>query len=494
MMSIRLKNARGKESLLIKRRVSRRRFLQAAGIAGLGLAAAGCDVLFPPPAAPPEAPTAEPPTPTAGPVPTAAPGQILGNARGIYPGRVVWVYNPETAKWDGATGFWWQNEAIDQVLVQDMLMKGLRAQTGASDAPSSWDALFRHFNQAHGRPNAGYQPGEKIAIKVNLNASGSHTYRANGSFTSPQVIYAVLVDLVNSAGVSPADITVYDASRFIPDSVFIHCKTPALEGVHFVDWSGGDGRELYQRDPAWQVHWSKDMQGSPTFLPTCVTQASYLINLAALKGHNLAGVSLCAKNHFGTICADLNGQPSQNPPQAANIHGTVAAHDYNSGPDWTWSQAPMGSYNALVDLMGHSQLGGKTLLFMVDGLYAAHDQSTDLTIDDRWQSDPFNGHWPSSMFLSQDGVAIDSVGLDFMSAEPTILAHADVLPPGNTAENFLHEAALADNPPSGTAYDPDKNGSGLVSLGVHDHWNDAAHKQYSRNLGSGDGIELIRTG
>jgi len=26
---------------------------------------------------------------------------------------------------------------------------------------------------------------------------------------------------------------------------------------------------------------------------------------------------------------------------------------------------------------------------------------------------------------------------------------------------------------------------------VHEHWNDAIHKQYSRNLGTGDGIELV---
>jgi len=28
-------------------------------------------------------------------------------------------------------------------------------------------------------------------------------------------------------------------------------------------------------------------------------------------------------------------------------------------------------------------------------------------------------------------------------------------------------------------------------LGVHEHWNNAVNKQYSRNLGAGDGIELV---
>ena len=34
----------------------------------------------------------------------------------------------------------------------------------------------------------------------------------------------------------------------------------------------------------------------------------------------------------------------------------------------------MGSYNCLVDLIGHPHLGGKTLLYMIDGLYAARNQ------------------------------------------------------------------------------------------------------------------------
>jgi len=51
--------------------------------------------------------------------------------------------------------------------------------------------------------------------------------------------------------------------------------------------------------------------------------------------------------------------------------------------------------------------------------------------------------------------------------------------------------ALADNPPSGTFYDPEHDGIPLASLGVHEHWNNAVEKKYSRNLGTGQGIELV---
>jgi hypothetical protein len=152
----------------------------------------------------------------------------------------------------------------------------------------------------------------------------------------------------------------------------------------------------------------------------------------------------------------------------------------------------MGTYNALVDLMGHRHLGDKTLLFVLDGLYVPDHQMAKVEAWNRWQSAPFNDHWTSSLFISQDGVAIDSVGTDFLLAEPVVRKVPDVLPPHTTCENYLHEASQADQPPSRTKYDPDGEGAGLGSLGVHEHWQDADTKAYSRNLGAGEGIELVQ--
>jgi hypothetical protein len=41
-------------------------------------------------------------------------------------------------------------------------------------------------------------------------------------------------------------------------------------------------------------------------------------------------------------------------------------------------------------------------------------------------------------------------------------------------------------------YDPDSTGSPIPSIGVHEHWNNLTDMQYSRNLGTGSGIELVR--
>jgi hypothetical protein len=107
---------------------------------------------------------------------------------------------------------------------------------------------------------------------------------------------------------------------------------------------------------------------------------------------------------------------------------------------------------------------------------------------------PFNGDWPSSIFLSQDQVAADSVAFDFMDYEwdgsPT---NINGYPQMSGADDYLHEAALIPDPCSGTTYDPNGDGGLTENLGVHEHWNNATDKQYSRNLNpiTGEGIELI---
>ncbi len=78
------------------------------------------------------------------------------------------------------------------------------------------------------------------------------------------------------------------------------------------------------------------------------------------------------------------------------------------------------------------------------------------------------------MFLSQDNLAIESVGLDFFRTEQSI-KHNIVYVYG-AVDNYLHEAALADNPPSGTFYNPNGDSVRLQSLGVHEHWNNSTDK------------------
>ena len=133
--------------------------------------------------------------------------------------------------------------------------------------------------------------------------------------------------------------------------------------------------------------------------------------------------------------------------------------------------------------MGHPALGGKTILYLLDGLYAAPHQSK---LPQRWLSLPFGGDWPSSVLASQDPVAIESVAVDFFAAEASQIGMVGAV------DNYLHEAALAQQPPSGTRYAPAGDGKSLPSLGVHEHWNNPERKQYTRDLRTGAGIELVK--
>ena len=64
----------------------------------------------------------------------------------------------------------------------------------------------------------------------------------------------------------------------------------------------------------------------------------------------------------------------------------------------------------------------------------------------------------------------------------------------STVDDYMHEAALANDPCSGAFYDPDHDGNAtrLASLGVYESWNNPTDKLYSRNTGTGPGIELVK--
>jgi len=208
----------------------------------------------------------------------------------------------------------------------------------------------------------------------------------------------------------------------------------------------------------------------PDYLPVSYVQADYLINLANLKSHNdHAGITLTAKNHYGSL-----------------LRRPRSTEYYDLHQDLPYTTRGNGHYRPLVDLVGHSQLGGKTLLYLIDGLYAGKHAKE--RAPRKWLSRPFNNDWTSSILASQDPVAIDSVGFDLLRTE------WDDAPHKSGTNDYLIEAALAEDPPSGTFYDPDHPGNTarLKSLGVYEHWNNPAEKLYSRNLKTGLGIELVK--
>ena len=394
-----------------------------------------------------------------------------GKGIGAKPGRVVWSHNPKSVKWDGK-GYWWKTEHFDETVITKMFRNSIASLGGAKRAKTGWEKLFQAQNKRRGKGKLKYKKGEKIAIKANINGSGVFDDDDSGktkmSYTNPVLLKVLLTSLVKDAGVAPSDITVYDVSRIFPVYMTEMCTKGELKGIHFV------GRNNGVADKEKPINWSYSFSGAVNYLPTCVTEAEYVINFANLKGHSY-GITLCGKNHFGSF---INGNEMR-PPEGANLHQFLTMNK-------------MGVYSPLVDLMANYELGGKTVLYMLDALICAPSEGDDITGSNaRWQQSPFNGNYTSSIFVSQDPVAIDSVGADFLMNEPTVTDNNDSLKNNAAVENYLHEAALVKNAPSGNVY---KNGNGkkVTNLGVHEHWNNPVSKKYSRNLGKKEGIELVK--
>jgi hypothetical protein len=389
---------------------------------------------------------------------------------------VVWVHDPEVLDWNGpGDGHWWEGNRLKQDRVDAMMARAVCDLTGTARVAEAWPALFRHLNRTRGKGETGYRAGEKIVIKPNwvgMIYREGNVHLENYTFirrhdymnTAPQMILALLQQLT-SVGVHPSDITVCDTLACLVHEYFDLLQKP-FPAVHYEDYAGKYGR-IQVKTSAIPLHWSSRPQGkTQDYLPTSFAEAEYLINFANLKAHQGGGVTLCAKNHYGSL-----------------VRWPVQQGFYDMHPGCFSKQTRV--YRPLVDLMGHAHLGGKTVLHLLDSLFSGlHPRDA---APQRMKLSPFNNHWPCSLLASQDPVAVDSVALDFLQAEWTDF------PRQTGVDDYLHEAALAGDPPSQTYYDPDHATATkrLASLGVHEHWNNPNEKQYSRNLGTGPGIELV---
>jgi hypothetical protein len=435
--------------------------------------------------------------------------QPMGEAKGIYPGRVVWVHDPgavnQNCVVDAPGHGWYLSENNNQAVIDGMVSIALHNLTGQNSDSSAWDAIFRYHNAAVGKGAVGYAKGEKVFIKINATSAWNGNFNpadltpyAFISETSMGPVLSVLRQLTGVVGVDQEDIYVGDPLKHIYKHLYDawHGEFP---DVHYLDNGGYEslGRESVVPSTTAIIHysdngtvlrtnvWTDNYPGDDPvyqdYLYTVFQDAEYLINIPMLKGHMRAGMTLFAKNHFG----------SQTRADASHLHnGLVAPTEMPNV-----SRGGYGLYRVQVDIMGHSLLGRKNLFFLLDALWGT-DYELDVPL--RWQMAPFSNTYSASLFASLDPVAIESVGYDFLRSEFT----ADRVPAAGTyvqmpgVDDYLHQAADPGNWPLGIVYDPDDSGVAMQSLGTHEHWNDAVDKQYSRNLdpAGGAGIELIPAG
>jgi hypothetical protein len=241
------------------------------------------------------------------------PNDPIGVARGIHSGRVVWVHDPNATDWDGYESEepWWDSNHTNLDVVEQIMSQAIRSLSGKCTEEEAWDGIFKYFNQSHGKGAVGYQSGEKVSIKVNLTTCNARsqqvdpvTYNKKASImnridNSPQMILALLRQLVNKAGVDPNKITVGDPTGMVPN-FYWNMLHPEFPDVNYLDNFGVSGR-IRAEFSSVPVYWSiPDANGKvPDYLPISFAEADYIINFAVLKGHS-AGITLCAKNHYGS--------------------------------------------------------------------------------------------------------------------------------------------------------------------------------------------------
>jgi hypothetical protein len=437
--------------------------------------------------------------------PDDGPNQPMGTALGINPGRVIWAWDKEATN-ENCNDYFFKPENTNQKVVSRMFIESVNKLAGKSNSAESWDAIFRYFNNKTHQVNKGYTPGEKIFIKINQTSArgrlkqaernkGNYNYpvvpspkpgeevkiRELGTVeTSPFIVLELLRQLVNVCGVNQADIAIGDPQN----PTFGHnyeAWSAEFPNVIYADRSDSlHGRTIIHPTTSDLLFYSD--KTTTEKLWDVIENADYLINVANLKPHGRAGITLTAKNHFGSHSRS----------------GSFHLHYSHVSPQTMYKPTNGGyhKYRVLTDLMGSKYLGQNTLIYIIDGLYGGGSDETKGPV--KYFMEPFNNDWCNSLFISQDQVALESVCYDFLRTEwdgvhkhDASNAAYETMPSVNGVDDYLHQAADKTNWPSGLQYDPDNSGKPMSSLGIHEHWNNPVNKQYSRNLGKSYGIDFI---
>lgn len=427
----------------------------------------------------------------------------MGEGQGVYPGRVIWAWNPDAtnAACDNKPGnAFWDYKNNDTLIIRGMAEESVLELTGTTTLKTAWDEIFTNHNVKKNRGNRSYQTDETIFLKINqgtaswlltaqekengfaLQQSGAiqPSWRATHyatTETGPFVVLNILRQLVNVAGVPQENIFVGDPMSNIYDHNF-KVWFNEFPNVKYVDKTTENFNRTFILD-ALDAAMEYSDKGARIAEKTEryfeeMENADYMINFACLKSHIRGGVTLNAKNHFGSITRS----------GAGHLHPALVSTS-NNGLDQ--SNTGYKKYRVLVDIMGHEKLGGNTMLFIVEGLFGGSE--SEVKPPRKWKMQPFNNDWTNSVFMSLDQVALESVCYDFLRTEFNGINQPEAYPNWVGVDDYLHQAADNTNWPDGLVYNPDGKGN-LKSLGVHEHWNDAVNKQYSRNLGQDKGIEL----
>jgi hypothetical protein len=319
---------------------------------------------------------------------------VFGSGEPLPKPRVVHVRDADATNWNGTDLFY---DAVNQDVVNNMVQAGLQLLTGQDSWPDIWSALFERIHPG------GYSAGQKIAIKVNLNASHDCDSHGNLIDALPQPVLALISGLVE-AGVQPGDITVYDSIRHIPSYLSgpIWAVYPDVKFLGAMDTEepcSGVNAPSHGKDPSLTIQFN-DPYGyvNDRQLADVLYDATYVINMPIIKRHggdNANPVTLSFKNHFGSLNR-ISGSGNDN----LHLYINTSSPLYRT------------TYSPFVDIYSNTNIRAKTVLTLGDGLYGGTAPSSPPI-----QSWSIFGGACNSLFFGTDPVAVDCVMADLIVAE-----------------------------------------------------------------------------
>jgi uncharacterized protein (DUF362 family) len=193
---------------------------------------------------------------------------------GLYRGKVVAIENPASI-----VSGQYQAEPV-----RAMMRRGMSELTGGT-----WVEAWKQF----------FEPGDVVGIKVNPVGQSS------GVISAPEVMREILAGL-NAAGIKNKDIVVYDRYRkqffgagfdkWLPEGVRTSYAAEDYEGIQ-QDIKGYDPdhyMDMALTLPGYDIN---NLTARRSYASRFITsEVNKLINLAVLKDHQSAGVTLCLKN------------------------------------------------------------------------------------------------------------------------------------------------------------------------------------------------------
>lgn len=329
---------------------------------------------------------------------------------------VLRVFNKKATFWDYTSAPY--VDFIDYNELKKMLSAALIEYTGTNGTSEAWRRIL-----------PGYITGKKIAIKPNLNNTGIGYSKA--IMTSPQLISAVIEGLIE-ADFSVQDIIVYDLTARINKELAqwlngFKVKTvfrPKYDGLleklysrlHLAPQDQDTNAPIRMRSTI-----TDDLGDMVTcYIPNVLTHADYLINLPVFKAHQFVLQSGALKNHFGTVrFSNHNAYP-------VVLHGGAIEKN-------------------IVDINSNEHITRKTSIIIADCLYGApcFTRGAHGRVPTRWRT-LSTGPSPSSLFISSDPVALESVLADYIIREQEAAGYSPY------SHQYLHDAME-------------------LGLGVHEH-------------------------